>query len=99
MRSGSASSVSVGKATFNSRRRFTAFWRTVPSAISGTRLIVYVILIIITWNNFWQRRVSVLMDRVEIVPDRKLGPYDEPDMAVRGRKGQVWLRHVPVPRG
>ena len=39
------------------------------------------------------------MDRVEIVPDRKLGPYDEPDLEVRGRNGQVWLRHVPVPRG
>jgi hypothetical protein len=39
------------------------------------------------------------MGRVEIVPDRKLGPYDEPDIAVRGRKGEVWLRHVPVPRG
>ena len=44
-------------------------------------------------------RVRALMDRVEIVPDRKLGPYDEPDLEVRGRKGEVWLRHVPVPRG
>jgi len=44
-------------------------------------------------------RVRALMDRVEIVPDRKLGPYDEPDLEVRGRNGQVWLRHVPLPRG
>jgi 2-methylcitrate dehydratase PrpD len=44
-------------------------------------------------------RVLALMDRVEIVPDRKLGPYDEPDLEVRGRNGQVWLRHVPVARG
>lgn len=44
-------------------------------------------------------RVRALMDRVEIVPDRKLGPYDEPDLEVRGRKGEVWLRHVPVARG
>jgi hypothetical protein len=39
------------------------------------------------------------MDRVEIVADRELGPYDEPELEVRGRNGQVWRRHVPVPRG
>ena len=44
-------------------------------------------------------RVRALMDRVEIVPDRKLGPYDQPDVEVRGRKGQVWSRHVAVARG
>jgi 2-methylcitrate dehydratase PrpD len=44
-------------------------------------------------------RVRALMDRVEIVPDRHLGPYDEPDIEVRERKGQVWLQHVRVPRG
>jgi len=44
-------------------------------------------------------RVQALMDRVEIVADRQLGPYDEPDLEVRGKKGEVWRRHVPVPRG
>jgi len=44
-------------------------------------------------------QVSALMDRVEIVADRALGPYEEPEIEVRGRKGQVWWRHVPVPRG
>lgn len=44
-------------------------------------------------------RVCALMDRVEIVPDRALGPYEEPELEVRGRNGQVWWRHVPVPRG
>ena len=44
-------------------------------------------------------KVLALMDRVEIVPDRTLGPYDEPDLEVRGRKGEVWTRHVPVPIG
>ena len=45
------------------------------------------------------RRVLALMDRVSVVADRPLGPYDEPDLEVRGRKGQRWTRHVPVPRG
>ena len=44
-------------------------------------------------------RARALMDRVEIVADRALGPYDEPDLEVRGRNGQVWRAHVPVPRG
>ena len=44
-------------------------------------------------------KVLALMDRVEIVPDRPLGPYAEPDLEVRGRKGEVWTRHVPVPIG
>ena len=44
-------------------------------------------------------RARALMDRVEIVADRELGPYDEPELEVRGRNGQVWRRHVPVPRG
>jgi 2-methylcitrate dehydratase PrpD len=44
-------------------------------------------------------RVRAIMERVTIVPDRVLGPYDEPDLEVRGRDGQVWRRHVPVPRG
>ena len=44
-------------------------------------------------------KVLALMDRVEIVPDRQLGPYDEPDLEVRGRKGEVWSRHVPLPMG
>jgi 2-methylcitrate dehydratase PrpD len=44
-------------------------------------------------------RARALMDRVEIVADRALGPYEEPELEVRGRKGEVWMRHVPVPRG
>jgi 2-methylcitrate dehydratase PrpD len=44
-------------------------------------------------------RVRALMDRVEIVSDRPLGPYDEPDLEVRGRNGEVWTQHVPVPIG
>lgn len=44
-------------------------------------------------------RALALMDRVEIVADRDLGPYEEPELEVRGRNGQVWRRHVPVPRG
>ncbi|HUP95879.1 MAG TPA: MmgE/PrpD family protein [Burkholderiales bacterium] len=44
-------------------------------------------------------QVQMLMDRVEIVADRALGPYDEPELEVRGRNGAVWWRHVPVPRG
>lgn len=44
-------------------------------------------------------RVLALMDRVEILPDRQLGPYDEPDLEVRGRDGKVWTRHVPLPIG
>lgn len=44
-------------------------------------------------------RARALMDRVEIVADRALGPYEEPELEVRGRNGQVWWSHVPVPRG
>jgi 2-methylcitrate dehydratase PrpD len=44
-------------------------------------------------------RARALMDRVEIVPDRDLGPYEEPELEVHGRRGEVWKRHVPVPRG
>src|SRR5687768_3674981 len=44
-------------------------------------------------------RARALMDRVEIVADRALGPYEEPELEVRGRNGQVWWRHVPIPRG
>jgi 2-methylcitrate dehydratase PrpD len=40
-----------------------------------------------------------LMQRVEVVSDRKLGPTDEPDVEVYGRAGEVWQRHVPLPRG
>jgi 2-methylcitrate dehydratase PrpD len=43
--------------------------------------------------------VVALMDRVTVVADRALGPYDEPDLEVRGRNGQQWTRHVPIPRG
>lgn len=43
--------------------------------------------------------VCALMDRVKIVADRALGPYEEPELEVRGRKGEVWWRHVPLPRG
>ncbi|MGH8619293.1 MAG: MmgE/PrpD family protein [Burkholderiales bacterium] len=44
-------------------------------------------------------RARALMDRVEIVADRALGPYEEPELEVRGRNGQTWRRQVPVPRG
>jgi 2-methylcitrate dehydratase PrpD len=44
-------------------------------------------------------RALALMDRVQIVADRDLGPYEEPELEVRGRNGQVWWHHVPVPRG
>jgi 2-methylcitrate dehydratase PrpD len=44
-------------------------------------------------------RMRALMDRVEVVADRALGPYDEPELEVRTRDGHLWLRHVPVPRG
>ncbi|HYH43978.1 MAG TPA: MmgE/PrpD family protein, partial [Burkholderiales bacterium] len=44
-------------------------------------------------------RALALMDRVEIVADRALGPYEEPELEVRGRNGQVWWSHVPIPRG
>ena len=44
-------------------------------------------------------RVGDLMKRVDVVADRSLGPYDEPDIEIRGRKGEIWKRHVPVPRG
>jgi 2-methylcitrate dehydratase PrpD len=44
-------------------------------------------------------RTRALMDRVEVVADRALGPYDEPELEVRTRDGQVWFRHVPVPSG
>ena len=44
-------------------------------------------------------RARALMDRVEIVADRELGSYDEPDLEVRGKSGEVWRAHVPVPRG
>ncbi len=55
-------------------------------------------------DEFWPLRtrdpqVRALMDRVEIVADRELGPYDEPELEVRGRQGEVWRKHVPVPRG
>ena len=43
--------------------------------------------------------VRALMERVEVVADRKLGPTDEPDLEVFGRSGQVWRRHVTQPRG
>jgi 2-methylcitrate dehydratase PrpD len=43
--------------------------------------------------------VVALMDRVSVVADRALGPYDEPDLEVRGRNGQHWTRHIPIPRG
>jgi len=44
-------------------------------------------------------RARALMDRVEIVADRALGPYEEPELEVRGRNGLSWWRQVPVPRG
>ena len=44
-------------------------------------------------------RTRALMDRVQVVADRALGPYDEPELEVRTRDGHVRLRHVPVPRG
>ena len=44
-------------------------------------------------------RVRALMERVEVVADRALGPTDEPDLEVFGRSGQVWRRHVTQPRG
>ena len=44
-------------------------------------------------------RTRALMDRVEVVADRALGPYDEPELEVRTRDGHVWFRHVPMPRG
>ncbi len=44
-------------------------------------------------------RVRALMERVEVLGDRTLGPADEPDLEVFGRAGQVWRRHVTQPRG
>jgi len=44
-------------------------------------------------------RTRALMDRVHVVADRALGPYDEPELEVRTRDGHVLFRHVPVPRG
>ena len=38
------------------------------------------------------------MDRVEVVADRALGPYDEPELEVRTRDNR-WMRHVPMPSG
>ena len=44
-------------------------------------------------------RTRALMDRVDVVADRALGPYDEPELEIRMRDGRVRFRHVPVPRG
>lgn len=44
-------------------------------------------------------RVRELLERVEVLADRNLGPTDEPDLEVFGRAGQVWRRHVTQPRG
>jgi 2-methylcitrate dehydratase PrpD len=44
-------------------------------------------------------RVLALMERVSVVADRPLGPYDEPDLEVTLRDGRRLTRHVPVPRG
>jgi 2-methylcitrate dehydratase PrpD len=44
-------------------------------------------------------RVRALMERVSVVADRPLGPYDEPDLEVVLRDGRRLTQHVPVPRG
>jgi 2-methylcitrate dehydratase PrpD len=44
-------------------------------------------------------RVSAMMARVEVAADRKLGPYEEPEVEVRLKSGQVLTKHVPISKG
>lgn len=44
-------------------------------------------------------KVASLMKRVEVLADRELGPYEEPDVEVRLRDGSVFTKHVPISMG
>jgi 2-methylcitrate dehydratase PrpD len=44
-------------------------------------------------------RVQALMQRVEVLDDRPLGPYDEPDIEVLSRSGAAFRHHVKLPKG
>jgi 2-methylcitrate dehydratase PrpD len=44
-------------------------------------------------------QVRALMARVEVAADRKLAAYDEPDLEVRLKSGQVLTKHVPISKG
>ena len=44
-------------------------------------------------------QVRALMARVEVAADRKLAPYDEPDLEVRLKSGQTLTKHVPISKG
>ena len=46
-----------------------------------------------------QPRVQALMAKVEVLADRPLGAWDEPDLELRRRDGAVFHKHVPVPKG
>jgi 2-methylcitrate dehydratase PrpD len=46
-----------------------------------------------------QDRVRALMQKVEVVSDRALGAWDEPDLELRHRDGSVYRKHVAVPKG
>jgi 2-methylcitrate dehydratase PrpD len=43
-------------------------------------------------------QVRALMERVEVVSDRELGAWGEPEVELRAR-GAVFTKHVPVPKG
>lgn len=43
--------------------------------------------------------VARLMDRVDVLADRNLGPYEEPELEVRLKSGKALTRHVPIAKG
>ena len=39
------------------------------------------------------------MQRIDVLADRQLGPYEEPELEVRLASGETIMRHVPIAKG
>lgn len=46
-----------------------------------------------------EAKIAQLMQRVDVLADRQLGPYEEPELEVRLTSGETLMRHVPVAKG
>jgi 2-methylcitrate dehydratase PrpD len=44
-------------------------------------------------------KIARLMRQVDVLADRQLGPYEEPELEVRLKSGETIMRHVPVAKG